>query len=456
MGIGIIALGLWLLLGISLTRNDIELFPMALSVMVIIVGMMIVLRKVKSRELLVSLGLWLIILIMDIFQLFIFLIDYVFFIALVFTFIGIERIAINYPAIQKYHKNYRIYLIIFAMIIFLSRLMVITQAEFLLILMIILFILLEIYLIIVLYHMIRINQYLEEDYLEVHVQSFSYSFHQKTILILLSVVSLVGIIFIQDGFTETIQQEVILEETHFLKVNEQDYKVLPLGYHKETKSSLPSKDETTAYSPIEIYMKQNLYEDLDQVQYQIVNGDQKILSFKGKFIENEYEDNETTPFDGYIGGYVEGTSYEDLYNVQDYNQTLDFVLKLYNDKGACYYQDQTRLETVVSHTYRYEDEKICIENFQYDMHVITRAPQIEVKQSYDQVANILIYIIDDNQKENIVLSYDKYEGQDEYNCWVVKRSIYQPLQRLSKIKIELRDENYEVIDSFICELEEVL
>lgn len=37
MGIGIIALGLWLLLGISFSINNIEIFPDALSMMIIIV-----------------------------------------------------------------------------------------------------------------------------------------------------------------------------------------------------------------------------------------------------------------------------------------------------------------------------------------------------------------------------------------------------------------------------------
>ena len=57
MGIGIIALGLWLLLGISFSINSIELFPDALSMMVIMVGIVIVFRRAKSRELLISLGL---------------------------------------------------------------------------------------------------------------------------------------------------------------------------------------------------------------------------------------------------------------------------------------------------------------------------------------------------------------------------------------------------------------
>ena len=60
MGIGIIALGLWLLLGISFSINSIELFPDALSMMIIMAGIVIVFRRVKSRELLISLGLWII------------------------------------------------------------------------------------------------------------------------------------------------------------------------------------------------------------------------------------------------------------------------------------------------------------------------------------------------------------------------------------------------------------
>lgn len=50
MGIGIIALGLWLLLGISFSINSIALFPDALSMMIIMVGIVIVFRRVKSMR----------------------------------------------------------------------------------------------------------------------------------------------------------------------------------------------------------------------------------------------------------------------------------------------------------------------------------------------------------------------------------------------------------------------
>ena len=69
MGIGIIALGLWLLLGISFSINSIELFPDALSMMIIIVGIIIVFRRVKLRELLISLGIWIVSFVMELFQL---------------------------------------------------------------------------------------------------------------------------------------------------------------------------------------------------------------------------------------------------------------------------------------------------------------------------------------------------------------------------------------------------
>ena len=72
MGIGIIALGLWLLLGISFSINSIALFPDALSMMIIMVGIVIVFRRVKSRELLISLGLWIVSFVMELFQLYFF------------------------------------------------------------------------------------------------------------------------------------------------------------------------------------------------------------------------------------------------------------------------------------------------------------------------------------------------------------------------------------------------
>ena len=316
---------------------------------------------------------------------------------------------------------------------------------------------LEIVLIMVLYHMVKINHFLEEDYIQIHVQSLSYSFHQKAIIIVLSLASLLGIVYMKDGFLKQIQQEVLYEESYYLKVNEEDYKILPFGYRKEQQSTLFLGRESVSYTPIEIYIRQDLFKDLSQVEYQILNYDQVIVSSSGPFQTVEYEERETTPFPGYVGVCVQDDRYSEIQNIQDYTDAFNFVLKLYNQNGECYYQQMSTLEQVSSHSYRYEDENICMENLKYDMNVITDPPpQITLKQNQDQITDILFYTVNENQEENLILMYNNVLDQNRYELFFNKRFIHQPLDHLSKLKIKYQDENNQVIDSYICELEEVL
>lgn len=456
MGIGIIALGLWLLLGISFSINSIALFPDALSMMIIMVGIVIVFRRVKSRELLISLGLWIVSFVMELFQLYFFN-QWIWLLALAFVYIGIDHIADNYPALKKYRYSYRIYLTVYVIILLLGELILKTNESFFMLIVIFFMIVLEILLIIVLYHMVKINHFLEEDYIQIHVQSLSYSFHQKAIIIVLSLASLLGIVYMKDGFLKQIQQEVLYEESYYLKVNEEDYKILPFGYRKEQQSTLFLEEELVSYTPIEIYIRQDLFKDLSQVEYQILNYDQVIVSSSGPFQTVEYEEGETTPFTGYVGVYVQDDRYSEIQNIQDYTKSFNFVLKLYNQNGECYYQQMSTLEQVSSHSYRYEDENICMENLKYDMNVITDPPpQITLKQNQDQITDILFYTVNENQEENLILMYNNVLDQNRYELFFDKRFIHQPLDHLSKLKIKYQDENNQVIDSYICELEEVL
>ena len=126
MGIGIIALGLWLLLGISFSINSIALFPDALSMMIIMVGIVIVFKRVKSRELLISLGLWIVSFVMELFQLYFFN-QWIWLLALAFVYIGIDHIAVDYPALKKYRYSYRIYLTVYVITLLLGELILKTN-----------------------------------------------------------------------------------------------------------------------------------------------------------------------------------------------------------------------------------------------------------------------------------------------------------------------------------------
>ena len=55
MGFGIIALGLWLLLGIQYFHNQISFFPEVVSLMMIAIGVCIVLKKTKSKYFIITL-----------------------------------------------------------------------------------------------------------------------------------------------------------------------------------------------------------------------------------------------------------------------------------------------------------------------------------------------------------------------------------------------------------------
>lgn len=456
MGIGIIALGLWLLLGISFSINSIALFPDALSMMIIMVGIVIVFRRVKSRELLISLGLWIVSFVMELFQLYFFN-QWIWLLALAFVYIGIDHIAVDYPALKKYRYSYRIYLTVYVITLLLGELILKTNEASFMPIATFFMIVLEILLIIVLYHMVKINHFLEEDYIQIHVQSLSYSFHQKAIIIVLSLASLLGIVYMKDGFLKQIQQEVLYEESYYLKVNEEDYKILPFGYRKEQQSTLLLEEELITYTPIEIYIRQDLFKDLSQVEYQILSHNKAIVSSSGPFQTVEYEEGETTPFPGYVGVYVQDDRYSEIRNIQDYTKSFNFVLKLYNQNGECYYQQMSTLEQVSSHVYRYEDENICMENLKYDMNVIANPPpQITLKQNQDQITDILFYTVNENQEENLILMYNNVLDQNRYELFFDKRFIHQPLDHLSKLKIKYQDENNQVIDSYICELEEVL
>lgn len=455
MGIGIIALGIWLLLGISFTMNDIELFPNVLSIMIIIVGLVIVLRKVKSRELMIALSLWVAGFILELFQWYFFK-EWIFIIALASTWIGLDHIAADYPRIKKYRLSYRLYLVVYIMMMLLSELILKTQETSFLSIITFLLILLTILLIILIYHMIKINHFLEEDYIQVNVQTLSYSFKKKCILIILSLASILTIIYMKDGFLTQIQQEVVAEEMYFLKVDQQDFKVLPFGYYENKKSTLSSKRERCAYTPIEIYIRQDLLDNLETIQYQIMDEDQVIVSNRGQFQMIEYNEGETTPFEDYVGGYIVDDRYEEIKTIVEEKKPLNFVLNLYDHDGKCYYENQSVIKEAKARTYQYEDDMIKITGLRYDMNAMLGEPKISFKDIPDEICYITLYTINDEQKENMIFLYDNIIDETTYEISMNSRFVHQPLTHLSKLKIEYRDEDYQIIDSYICELEEIL
>ncbi len=76
----------------------------------------------------------------------------------------------------------------------------------------------------------------------------------------------------------------------------------------------------------------------------------------------------------------------EIQNMQDYIETLDFVLKVYDENKEGYYQPMSTLEQASSHSYRYDDENICIENLRYDMNV---TDNIKTESRFNNIYPIL-------------------------------------------------------------------
>lgn len=85
--------------------------------------------------------------------------------------------------------------------------------------------------------------------------------------------------------------------------------------------------------------------------------------------------------------------------------------------------------------------------------------QITLKQNQDSIIYILFYTVNEDQQENLFLNYDNTLDQNHYISLIIdtnQRFVHLSFDYLSKLKIEDRDDNDQVIDSYICELEKVL
>lgn len=444
MGIGIIAVGLWLLLGVQFHYNNISLFPIVVALMIICIGLLIVLNKVKQKYLIVSFILIGINLVVTLFfsnQSAIILI-----LSLYFLFKGIDEIGYDYPKIKKYRKLYRSYLICyFIMIIFsywIEQLLIIENI--LLIVSVILLVFIE-------YHLIKINRFLEDEFLNLNVESIWHSQKSFVILLILSCLSVAGLIYIKDDYVKTIQQEVNEEEVRYFKVDTNDYKVPPFGLDSHKNTTLFEQREVTRYSAVQVFIKDQLLENMDKVRYKIIQDDQIILESYDKFQKIEYEDKESCPFIGYTGGYINSDIYNDINKLNDSiveKSNLVFQIQLYNQKGDCYYDQKSDIQSVKPSVMYYEDQDISIENFCYDMNTIIGLPKVYIKNN-----NLNIYGIQLLYGDNDFLLREYGMLDDSFDLSTSHNFIKEPVKSIKTIKVVYYDENWQVIKTTLCPME---
>lgn len=461
MGLGIIALGLWLLLGIQFHYNEISLFPEIVAFMVLVYGLCSVLKKTRQKEFIIALvflGIEIIITI--------FFKEYslwIFIILLYFIFIGIDKISNNYPKIKNYQKQYKTYLICLLCLQILTNLYTMTLENNFIIIISILLIFSFIIFCMLEYHIIKINHFIEDEFIDLEIVSLN-THKNLFIILILTCISIGVLIYVKNDFIHQIQLEVNEKEVHYFKVDQDDYKIAPFGYKTKRRTTIQGQEIYMESSGIEIYIKNELLTDSLKVKYTITYGDDIILQNYNNFQEKEYADESFfyghAPFIGYTGGTIASDFYQDAgilknYISTDNTKTMLLTIELYDKNEHCYYRDSCDIEPVEPTTYYYEDEDISIKNFQYDMNALVSFPEIDIKTRNQNIGFICIYY-HDSYYEDDPLIFDLRFSPDTQTFYPIteQRFIHTPISKFQSLRVVYYDHNGKIIKETICDMEE--
>lgn len=314
MGVGIIALALWLLYGLDFRINEIMLFPPIVAYTLLLMGLIIVYEKTKQRGLIVSM-------ILPVINIAFCLLGYegniiinAFEILLLYViFESIYKIAIEYSKINKYKKYYQFYLIIQLIILIIA----VMNEQILLSIETYLLFVLEVLIMLIIYHLVKINQLLEEDYEEVDFHIPSYSKKHYVIISLIAILCVGCIIIVEDDYVKTVNKEMIHVEELYYMIDKEEYKVIPFGCEVH-KTAGVSMFEETFYSEIRIFLRDDYLTSLDTIEYRLKNNNQNFYTFKGEYTVYQYDKDDWVfrgynPFPGYTAVSVEG---EDIYKIE--------------------------------------------------------------------------------------------------------------------------------------------
>lgn len=455
MGIGIIALALWLILGLDFRINEIMLFPPIISYTLLLVGLLIVYKKTMHKGFMISMILPVINIIMCLLGYTGNIVVGVIEIVLMYIlFESIYKIAIEYPKVNKYKRYYRLYLIVQLIMLIVAR---VSEQVILSIGGYLLFVL-EVLLILVIYHLVKINRFLEEDYEDIDFHIPSYTKRHYAIMSLLSLLSIGCIIVLEENYIETVNEEMVYVEELYYSIDKEEYKVIPFGYEVH-KSSGIFKYEQSFYSEIRVFLKDEYLNDLETVEYRLKNNDESIYSLKGNYSIFEYNKDDWhlhgyNPFLGYTAISVED---EDVYKIELLkeleNKDLEFELVLYDKDGKVLFRSESEAKKVIPTIYHYEDEFIKIENLKYNMNGNLKLPDIEFKGNNLDITHFNIYYLHEGEGYNCMLfsySYDKETGELERNIW--NRHILDEVKEFKYLQIDYHN-GETIVESRICELE---
>lgn len=459
MGFGIIALGLWLLLGIQYFHNQISFFPEVVSLMMIAIGVCIVLKKTKSKYFIITLillGIEILLKILAIHYTSILLL-----ILLYFVFLGIEKLGSSYQKIKQYKNLYKTYLLCLLIMKILSFLMIGTQETWIASIGLFIQFISIVLLCIIEYHILKMNAFLKGEYIDLKAVPLNNSNNKRRgiLLLILSCISIGSIVYIKDDYEEQIKQEINLETSQYFKVDKEEYKVVPFGYTQNNKTALSMQEQVVRYSAIRLFINNDLVENLTKVKYIITRDDQIILEKNDLFIKIVYTDEGIyyghNPFPEYTGGYVLNDTYHNIdalrLNVHD-DDKLMFKLMLFNEAGECFYSDESEIERIIPKVYSYEDEDILIQNMYYDMNSLVGIPQIKFKIKDPNITRVIIYYPDAYPNEDPLLLFYNKEENNEFELDTFRDLINEPIEEFTTLKIVYYGLGSTIIKTTVCEL----
>ena len=280
MGIGMIALGLWLLLGLHIHFQSILLFSTMVCLIIIFIGLCTISKYISYQYIKKSFITFGAYFIWNLLSIDLFLIEVALLCIFLFSlFNDIEQCALDYDYLDRYHKVYRRYLVFF-ILNFIFQFFNLTQFTFFLYIDLFLIILSLIYLCFILRDLIKINTYLEEKY---RIEQISFSKTYKIyLLIFLACCSISGLILVKEPYEKTVQEEVIVQKEYYFKIDKMDYKLLPFGYSIQQKTYLTFDQTTTHYYPIRIFIHKDLMTSCHKIRYTFSYKNKILLIIKKK------------------------------------------------------------------------------------------------------------------------------------------------------------------------------
>lgn len=314
--------------------------------------------------------------------------------------------------------------------------------------------------IVVICHLIRINILLEEEYIIIRPYKDNHSLKKLLIILCLSCMSVVGIVTIKNDYIHLINEEQLIRDSGFYKVDEEEYKLIGLGYYKNEQAHIIGNNFVLEVMGYDLYVKDELLKDVNKVEYRVYDGNRTIIHYSGEYeiIDHSLDGwGGTNPFEGYTGVRIDNRLNGDANIVSEKQLQLSFEIKLYKDE-ECLYQDYSEAKLLQPRKYSYKDEYIMIDNIQYDTNVIVGIPNIKV--NVPECKYIKIYYEYGEGKDYLLNMY----SLDEYgyfDCNTFHHLIKAPIKDFQQIRVDLctgyGEDRYDekvVIKSIVCHLEE--